>query len=460
MKRPDANLHAAIAVTRFGLGARPGEITDALTDPQGWLLDQIRPEGADTPVNLSGAPFPSSRQRVLDFLAYREAVQTAGKDPDARKTAAQALNSETGAELHARAVLAASTAAPFRERWALFWANHFSVSVIKGEELAATAPAFDREAIRPHVFGRFEGLLLASTRHPAMLMYLDQQRSTGPNSALGQKRDKTGLNENLAREVMELHTLGADAGYTQADVTEFARALTGWSMGGKAGPEDQQGIFVFRPVMHEPGPRTVFGRTYSQDDEAQAIAILRDLAKSPHTADHVARQLATHFVADAPPPELVATLKQSFLETDGSLDHLARALITSPAAWTPGAAKLKTPYEFLISSHRAAGTTPVDLRKDLYGPLTALGQRPYSAPQPNGWSDQASDWASPDAIVKRLSFAQGFASAHAPLGDPIQVAKASLGARLSPAALTAISRAESREDAFAILLMSPEFQRR
>jgi uncharacterized protein (DUF1800 family) len=189
--------------------------------------------------------------------------------------------------------------------------------------------------------------------------------------------------------------------------------------------------------------------------------VLRDFAASPHTAEHVARQLAVHFVADDPPPTLVARLKRSYLDSQGDLSQVARALITSPEAWDPRPAKLKTPYEFLLSSYRAAGIGPSDPRKDVLNPLSGFGHRPYTAPQPNGWSDQASDWASPDAMVKRLSYAQAFAGAHTPLEvDPIQVAQSALGARLSPATYTTLKRAETRQEAFAILLMSPEFQRR
>ena len=286
-----------------------------------------------------------------------------------------------------------------------------------------------------------------------------QARSAGPDSVAGERRD-VGLNENLAREIMELHTLGADAGYSQADVTEFARALTGWSIGGGGAPIEQQGGFLYRPQVHEPGARRVFGASYPPGGFEQARTALRAFAASPHTSRHVARKLAAHFVADTPPPMLTARLDAAYRESDGDLSHVAKALIGAPEAWSPQATKLKTPYEFVVSSYRAAGYGPVDPRKDVLGPLGAMGHRPLAAPQPNGWSDAAADWAAPDSIVKRISFAQGFANAHAPRAEPLQLADATLGARLSPDTAAAIRRAESRPEAFAILLMSPEFQRR
>lgn len=456
------DLRAAIAATRFGLGARPGEIEAARGDPQGWLLAQITADGADQPRAPDGEALPSAQARFQAFFAYREAVKAAGMDMDARKLAAQALNQESGQELLARARLAATTPASFRERWALFWSNHFTVSTVKGEDLGASAAAFEREAIRPHVFGRFEDLLLASSRHPAMLLYLDQPSSIGPDSPAGLRRgSRAGLNENLGREIMELHTLGAAAGYSQADVTEFARALTGWSMAGANTPLEQQGAFLYRANFHQPGPRAVFGRRYGEGEEDQARAVLADFAASPHTAQHVATRLAAHFAADDPPPALVRRLMRSFHDSDGDLAELARTLVTAPEAWDPAPQKLKTPYELLVSSYRLAGAEPSDMRKSLIGPLTALGQRPLSAPQPNGWSDQAQDWAAPDAIVKRLTWAQGFASGPDAAGiDPVAAATAGLGARLSPATATAVARAETRPQGLAILIMSPEFQRR
>ena len=362
-------------------------------------------------------------------------------------------------EMVARTRLATTTAQPFRERWTLFWANHFTVSAAKPKAAMLAGP-FEREAIRPHVFGRFETLLVASSTHAGMLMYLDQERSTGPNSLAGARR-ATGLNENLAREILELHTVGPDSGYTQADVTEFARALTGYSIGMDRDGFDQAGVALFRPNLHEPGARTVMGRSYPAGGSEQARDILADLAANPHTADHLAKKLAAHFVADDPPPQLVAWLREAWTGSRGDLSTVAIALVEAPEAWTPQPVKFKRPYEFLVSSYRTLGAVPVDGDKDVVGPLTQLGERPMSAPQPNGWSEQVSDWAAPDAVVKRLDWASRLAAAHADtVGSPVDLADAALGDRLTAPVRTAIARAETRPEALTLLFMSPEFQRR
>ena len=494
MARDSDRLRGAIAVTRFGLGARPGEIEAASNDPQGWLRAQIRREGADQPVGAplpqptakapaamgamtapgeganaptppaqlsfaAGQSLPSMREAYGVFASYQDQKKADKGDPLARRDAVAPLYQMAGEEILARARLAAGTGAPFRERWALFWANHFTVSAKSLPMTVATGP-FEREAIRPNVFGRFEDLLVASTGHPGMLLYLDQAQSIGPNSPAG-VRGRGGLNENLGREILELHTVGADAGYTQADVTEFARALTGWSIGRDNARESAApGTFIFRPQVHEPGARTVMGKTYSDDQGFQALAILKTLAAHPKTAARLSHKIAAHFVADDPPPALVAHLTQAWVTSRGDLGQVAAALIEAPEAWAPRPAKFKTPYEFMASMYRAADTLPVDPAKEVVQPLKALGQAPFGAAQPNGWSDVAADWAAPDAIVKRLTWAQAFAAAHVPQTEPKVLAASALGERLTPKTATAVARAESRPEAFAILVMSPEFQRR
>jgi uncharacterized protein (DUF1800 family) len=472
----EGSLAAAVAVTRFGLGARPGEIADAAPDPHSWLITQIRPEGAHQPEGQ----WPDAPNRLAALIGFRDQVRAirasfglpspgaprpaAPEAADlqrefqaARRAARQPLDDSMLAEILARAQLAATTRAGFRERWTLFWSNHFTVGR-KNEATAILAPVFEREAIRPRVFGRFTDLLVAAVTHQAMLHYLDQVHSAGPDSPAGQRR-ALGLNENLAREVMELHTVGPDSGYTQADVTEFARALTGYSIAGlhNANP---LGAPLFRAGFHEPGPRTVMGRTYQGDGADQARAILADLAENPATARHLARKIGAHFVADTPSPALAARLESAYLASGGDLARVAEALIAAPEAWDPVPAKLKTPYEFIVSGWRAADQQPGDARKDLIGPLTGLGMRPFAAPQPNGWPDEAEAWGAPDALIKRLYWSQAFADVHAAFDDPVEAARQALGARLTPAAARAISRAESRPEAFALLLMLPEFQRR
>ena len=469
----DRDLAASIAVTRFGLGAKPGELAAARGDPAGYLKAQINPAGADQP---EGA-FTSGAQRIADLRQFQKLRREARKDGDAQsdpvKLAAAMIKDDTGAEFLARMRLGANTDAGFRERWALFWFNHFTVSAVKLQTAVVVGP-FEREAIRPLVFGRFEDLLVASTAHPAMLLYLDQAQSVGPGSLiadLGREgmpglKALSGLNENLAREIMELHTLGVGSGYSQADVTEFARALTGWSIVGPnehragIGVSGKPGEFVFRRAFHEPGVRRILGRSYAEAGVEQAHSVLKDLARHPATARHLAVKLARHFVADDPPPALVARLERSFNDSGGRLDVVAAALIDAPEAWAEPQRKFKTPYEFVVSGYRAADLAPTEL-KHVAPVLTAMGQKPFSAPSPKGWAEEAADWAAPDAVVKRMSWSEAFAQATAPVtGQPMELAQNALGARLSPAAATAIARAESRPEAFSILLMSPEFQRR
>ncbi len=344
-------------------------------------------------------------------------------------------------------------------------------------QTAVLVGPFEREAIRPLVFGRFEALLAASTRHPAMLMYLDQAQSVGPGSqvaGLGRMgvpglKALNGLNENLAREIMELHTLGVGSGYTQADVTEFARALTGWSI---VGAERRSGWAAVRrggraransssgPVSTSPARAASLARPMrrtARPRRGRCCATSRQARPPPTTSP---TKLARHFVADDPPPALVERLERSFNASGGRLDRVAETLIDSPEAWGPGQRKFKTPYEFLISSYRAVDLSPQDFSK--FGPvLTSLGQQPFNAPSPKGWAEEAEAWAAPDAIVKRMGWSETFAAAVAPaMGQPMQIAENSLGARLSPAVATAIAHAESRPEALSILLMSPEFQRR
>ena len=458
-------LQGAIAATRFGLGARPGEIEAASADPQGWLIAQIRPEGADQPEG----PLPTSVERMEALYAFRaerkdyrqdkaaEPETASAGQAEAFKVAQKALIGEVGEEFLARVRLGAATPASFRERWALFWADHFTVSATR-QASAVVVGAFEREAIRPHVFGRFEDLLVASSQHPGMLLYLDQAQSFGPDSLAARFR-KVGLNENLAREIMELHTVGADAGYSQADVTEFARALTGWSVGGANEPDGARGRFLFRARAHEPGTRTIMGRRYADDGEGQARRVLRDLAADPRTARRISRKIAIHFVADDPPPALVERLSRAWIGSDGRLDVVARALVEAPEAWAPAAAKFKRPYEFVVSSYRAVGAEPDAIGK-IAPVLTSLGQKPFSSPSPKGWPEDAAEWAAPDAVIKRLEYAKAFAAKAGPLVDPVAVADSALGARLGERSRLAIRRAEDRPESLALLLMCPEFQRR
>ena len=397
-------------------------------------------------------------------------------------------------DTRARLATAAGSKRPFAERLVLFWANHFTVSLLKNSTRGLVG-AFEREAIRPHITGRFETLLQAAVTHPAMLRYLDNELSAGPDSPIvrrqqGRARTEgqpgpriTGLNENLAREVLELHTLGVAGGgaayggwggYTQADVSAFAAVLTGWRVpvrelmdgandvnsansvnsGQPATPPTR-----FEPAFHQPGPKTVLGRPYAEGPEALA-AVLRTLAQHPSTARFVCCKLARHFVADEPPPALVARLEAAWQRSDGDLAQVLRALVEAPEAWTPQPAKLKTPEEFVISSVRLLGLGERAFERSADGGINALGQRVQGAPSPAGWPDRAEEWLGPDAVWKRVEWATRAADRVGRQVDARRLATASLGPLLQADTARQIERAADGPQALALLLLAPEFQRR
>jgi uncharacterized protein (DUF1800 family) len=319
------------------------------------------------------------------------------------------------------------------------------------------------------VLGRFEDMLVAAERHPAMQIFLDQARSVGPDSPAAERaaarhpENRPGLNENLAREIMELHTLGVRSGYAQEDVTEFARALTGWSIGGMGGGPRRNdaapGQFVFREPQHEPGARTVMGRQYDQPGEQQALAVLHDLAASPATAQHIAGKLARHFVADNPPPSLVERLAGVFSATNGDLPSVYQVLIDSPEAWSPVDAKFKTPWDWTVSSMRGLGHDDIGALQ-IAPLLTQLGQPVWRPGSPAGYDDIAASWAAPDALVRRVEMAQRFAARVGDTLDARTLGNQLLAGSLSDATASELSRAESAPTALALLLVSPDFQRR
>jgi uncharacterized protein (DUF1800 family) len=463
---------AAIAVNRFGLGARPGEPLPA--DPRGWLAEQADPKkSAYQPMPPALSNQPASAALAAQFAERQRALRDASDAdrPAVRKQYGEQVRDIYRGAVDARVTSALTTSTPFIERLVHFWANHFAVSIEK-PPVAMLAGSFENEAIRPHVLGRFEDMLVAAERHPAMQIFLDQARSVGPDSPAAERaamRDpehKRGLNENLAREIMELHTLGVRSGYTQADVTEFARALTGWSlgaMGPNAGrnPNDPTlpGQFVFRPNLHEPGVRTVMGKQYAQSNEAQPLAVLHDLASARATAHHVAEKLARHFVADTPPPALVDRLANVFSDTGGDLPSVYRAMVESPDAWPASPAKFKTPWDWTVSSLRGLGRT--DLQGVRAAPLlTQLGQQVWRPGSPAGYDDVAASWAAPDALVRRVELAQRFAARTGDTLDARALGPQLLAGSLSDATASAVSRAESAPTALALLLVSPDFLRR
>ena len=479
-------MSTAIAFNRFGLGVRPSEPVPA--DPKAWLLAQFdrfepRPEA------LAGVP---SRDEVVqqlhDYLAEAKterqakrqvqpaALATVGNTkpadvPDpARAYLRKSIRDDYVVMSGARVSAALTANAPFVERLVHFWANHFAVSVDK-LPVVGLAGLLEFEAIRPHVLGRFSDMLLAVEQHPAMLLFLDQAQSVGPDSAADQRIEmrggkRRGLNENLAREIMELHTLGVRTGYTQADVTEFARALTGWTVAGLGqGPGARllgnapSGQFQFAALIHEPGDRAIMGRRYSEQGENQARSVLMDLASNPATARHIATKLARHFAGDDPPPAMVNRLTRAYTRSGGDLPTVYRAIIESPEAWAPQPVKFKTPWEWSVSALRALDQRQLqpEMATQL---LNQLGQPTWKPGSPAGYDDIAASWAAPEALMRRVEIAQKLADRAGSSVDARALAEKVLPGELSPSTRTAIARAESPAEGLALLLVSPEFVRR
>lgn len=441
---------AAVAAVRFGLGARPGEIAEiARAGAPAWLAAQLGRE-APPPAPLLGLA-PAAENMAALMTARRRG------DGEIERLIRNRYREIYIDEATRRTQAQIASDAPFRERLVAFWSNHFTVSVQRPPVLGL-AGAFEREAIRPHVAGRFRDMLGAVARHPAMLVYLDNAVSIGPASRAGRRRER-GLNENFARELLELHTLGVDGGYTQDDVRALARILTGWSLerGDRPGG-GAPGGFAFHAVLHEPGDKVLLGRRFAEDGMAEGESALDLLARHSATARHVATRFARHFVADAPAESVVARLARTFADTDGDLAALARAAIALPEAWTP-LTKLKTGAEFVVSALRAAGA--VGDRVQVLGALRLLSQAPFAAPSPQGWADDADAWIGPEAVVRRGEWALAAgdrAAAGAVTGEGLL--DAALGPLAGAQTRAAVARAGSQRESIALALMAPEFQRR
>jgi uncharacterized protein (DUF1800 family) len=481
--------HALLALNRFGYGARGAgsDLAAAAGDPRGLLkLELDRPDVA----LVQDASLSSSRDALQALFAERQRVQAmrdkkpgeadaSGTQQDMQKAEVKPAapgdmaQGDSKPTVQARAeqpipqqVFRAEALARFRkvaaaetgyvERLVQFWSNHFCVSATKGGLVRVTAGSFEREAIRPHVLGRFADMLKAVVQHPAMLAYLDNAQSFGPASMAGLRR-KRGLNENLAREILELHTLGVGGGYTQADVTSLAQMLTGWTFSGAQGRAGEPGVFAFFARAHEPGDRVLLGKRYKAAGIEQGEAALANLARHPSTARHVATRLAQHFVADAPPGALVDRLAAVFQSTDGDLKALAVALVENDEAWTASHAKIRSPYEFLMGAMRAVGHQPEDPRI-LLGPLVVMGMPLWQPPGPNGWPDTAAAWATPKGMKSRLDMSAAIAARARGVANPRQLIDTCLGQTASAETRQAVARAESRQQGLALLLMSPEFQ--
>ncbi|MFZ9502121.1 MAG: DUF1800 domain-containing protein [Beijerinckiaceae bacterium] len=463
--------NALVALHRFGLGARggaSGDLKSAARDPRGFLKSELSRPGAGL---LEAPGLQSSAENLKALFARREEMRLARQAQPAppasgdsmptqppQQADARLLQQLFRAESLARWQRQCAAEAGFIERLVAFWSNHFCVSVAKDGLVRASAGAFEREAIRPHVLGRFADMLLAVERHPAMLQYLDNTSSFGPNSQAGRDR-KRGLNENFAREILELHTLGVGGGYTQADVAALARILTGWTLAGPQARIGEVGAFVFLPQAHEPSDEKLLGRAYPSAGEEQGRRALAAIARHPATATFIATKFARHFVADVPPQGLVKRLASVFTKTDGDLKALALALIGDDDAWAPPLTKMRTPQEFLIATTRLTGRMPEDPGR-FNTAAASLGQPVWQPPGPNGFPDTAAHWASAQGVKARLDVANEIARRAGDSLNAIDLLEIAFGSAASKETRQTVARAESRRQAFALLLMSPEFQRR
>ncbi len=347
----------------------------------------------------------------------------------------------------------------FRERLVQFWADHFTTEA-RFRHDAGLAPAMIEESIRPHVGGRFGDMLSAVTLHPAMLLYLDQVQSVGPGSQAGTRRG-AGLNENLARELLELHTLGVGAAYSQVDVREAAELLTGLT----ANPEDG---FVFNGRMAEPGAETVLGRSYGSEGLQPVLDLLADLARHPDTARNLARKLAVHFMADLPDEAQVTAMAEAYLASDGNLAQVYAAMLNHAAAFAEPASKVRQPFDFMVAALRGLQVDPAKIMADGRGairrrlllPLAAMGMTWMRPGGPDGWEESAEAWITPQGMAARITWAMAMPDQFGLLPDPRALLATALGPRASERLIWAVGASQDAREGVGLILASPEFNRR
>lgn len=455
---------AYIAVNRFGYGARGDELVQAKPNPKQWIISQLLPISFNTSLSHSNDVFiehanyrkekkqqkKRGQQSQSNQLNNQMSKNTMSENDMLKNSARNTLRSMSVDTLN-QAIHSSHSVS-----WRLldFFSNHFSVSA-NGRLMVGLSGTLEREAIAPNLLGNFADMLLAVEQHPAMLIYLNNEKSFGPNSRIAKKR-KIGLNENLAREIMELHTLGVDGGYSQADVIELAKGITGWSV--KNPIKKRSAGFIFRSHGHEPGSRMLLGKKYSQQGITQGQQMLRDLAMHPATAKYVCFKLAHHFVSENPPASLLNKMETTWMKTDGNLKQVMVSLFSTDEAWSQKAQKFKTPREFVISANRAIALKKVK-PKALFNSLVSLGQQPFNAGSPAGFSDDESDWLGASALMARIDWST-MVSGYLKRSNAEKVMTVALGYSVSQHTYQSVMRAESRQQAMILLLMSPEFQRR
>jgi uncharacterized protein (DUF1800 family) len=403
------------AASRFGYGVAPGAEAAGLPQGKAWALalldramsDAAQPPAIDPTLALLRLPLPEllAQDKADREQRRQNTTDLAPGEKQPKRFAQQVV--EQAVTWRLNACSQPDVENPLLARMTEFWFNHLNVSVGKGS-VKPLVGSYLIDAIRPHSLGRFEDLLLASARHPAMLHYLDQVRSVAEQSAppSGMPANAArarGLNENYARELMELHTLGVDGGYSQQDVRELARILTGWTVD----PQSPDG-FRFAQRLHDTGEKTFLGQRFAAGGgAAEGERAIRLLARQPATAQRIALRLAQWFVGDSPPPALVARLRQRYLQTQGDTAAVMRTLIESPETWHPQNQLFKTPVDYACSVLTAVGGPRV--LRQAAGFLSGAGQALLAWPTPDGYKTDAATWLSPEALSRRADFALGAA---------------------------------------------------
>ena len=454
------------ALNHYGMGGSSQDLSRVAGASTDWMLEQIQDKSSPLIPKLT----PSS-QHVAEYMAFRElqneSKRSARDDQDKLMRvieAGQAFNAKVRSSITEnfgrRFEHSINTVLPLKERFALFWSNHFCISRIGRAHYRSAGSAYENETIRANLNGSFAQMLLAVASHPVMLIFLDNFQSVGPNTHIGVK-SRRGLNENFARELLELHTLGVDGGYTQNDVRALAKILTGWTV--NKFDAEEEGKFYFDDTIHESGTHRLLGKAYKDSGYEQGVLALHHLAGHPSTARHIADKLIRHFVSDVPKAEDVAVVEHAFLQSEGDLPTVHEAVCMLKNGWNVTNRKLRTPYEFLVAVYRGLEIDSLNFAmggdvQHLQTTLKTLNHEPFTAPSPAGWGDTAEFWNSPTAIKQRMEWGVAMGAKHGNQYAAIDIIQYMLGPKDAKALVPAIRAAASPSQALALLLASPNLQ--